>query len=77
MVELVHLDVCGPMRTPLLRRTRYFFTFTKDFLRKVWICINKAKSDCFDKFKERKALIENLCKYKIKVLRLYDGREYL
>jgi transposase InsO family protein len=69
--------VCGPMRTPSLGRVKYFVTFIDDFSRKVWIYIIKAKSDCFAKFKEWKALVEKQCEYKIKVLRLNNGGEYL
>jgi transposase InsO family protein len=36
----------------------------------------KSKDEVFSKFKEFKALIENLSKRKIKILRLDNGREY-
>ena len=35
VLELVHLDVCGPMRTTSMGGGRYFLTFIDDFSRKV------------------------------------------
>lgn len=77
LLELVHSDVCGPMKTPSMSGARYFVTFIDDFSRKVWIYIIKAKSECFAKFKEWKALVEKQCEHKIKVLRSDNGGEYL
>ena len=77
LLELVHSDVCGPMRTPSLGGARYFVTFIDDFSRKVWVYIIKAKSECFAKFKEWKALVEKQCEHKIKVLRSDNGGEYV
>ena len=36
----------------------------------------KGKNEVFSKFKEFKALVENLCEKKIKVFRSDDGREF-
>lgn len=73
----MHSDVCGPMRTPSFGGARYFVSFIDDFSKKVWIYIIKAKSECFAKFKEWKALVEKQCEHKIKVLRSDNGHEYL
>ncbi len=35
-LEIVLLDVCGPMRTTSLGGARYFVTYIDDFSRKVW-----------------------------------------
>ena len=44
---------------------------------KIWIYPIKVKSECFDKFKEFKALVENQCKKKIKVLPSDNGGEFM
>jgi hypothetical protein len=36
-LEIVHLDVCGPMKTTSLGGARYFVTYIDDFSRKVWV----------------------------------------
>ena len=43
---------------------------------KTWIYLLKTRDEVFDRFKEVKALIENMTRKKIKVLRLDNGREY-
>ena len=37
----------------------------------------KAKSECFEKFKDFKSLVENQCEKKIKVLRSDNGGEFM
>ena len=32
-LEIVHLDICGPMKTPSLGGSTYFLTFIDDFSR--------------------------------------------
>ena len=54
----------------------YCITFIDDFSRNTWIYFLKEKSEVFEKFKEFKALIENLSDKKIKTLRSDNGGEY-
>ena len=75
-MELIHSDVCGPMSSTSLSGFEYYITFIDDFSRKTWIYFLKAKSEVFEKFKEFKALIENLSDKKIKTLRSDNGGEY-
>ncbi|KAL5573510.1 hypothetical protein UlMin_023107 [Ulmus minor] len=37
-LELVHTDVCGPMRTPSNDQNRYFILFIDDYTRMTWFC---------------------------------------
>ena len=67
-LELIRSDVCGPMSSTSLSGFEYYITFI-DYSRKTWIYFLKAKSEVFEKFKEFKALIENLSDKKIKTLR--------
>jgi hypothetical protein len=43
LLEIVHIDVCGPMRTTAHGGARYFFTFIDDFSRKTHVYLLKAK----------------------------------
>ena len=76
-LEIVHSDVCGPMRTTSIGGARYFVTFIDDLSRKVWVYMLKSKGECFERFKEFKALVETQSQEKIKVLRFDNGREYM
>jgi hypothetical protein len=59
LLELVHSDVCGPMKTTSRGGARYFVTFIDDFSRKTHVYLLKAKGEVFDKFKANKALVKN------------------
>jgi transposase InsO family protein len=54
----------------------YYLSFIDDYSRKTWIYFLKTKDEVFNKFKEFKALIENLSERKIKILRSDNGGEY-
>ena len=58
-VELVHIDLCGPMRTQSIGGSCYFLTFIDDYSRKTWVYFLKQKYVTFSKFKGFKALAEN------------------
>ena len=75
-LEIVHSDVCGPMKTMSLGGARYFLIFIDDFSRKMWVYPLKAKSECFERFKEFKALVEKEVEAEIKVFRSDNGGEY-
>ena len=75
-LELIHLDICGPMSSTSLSSFEYYITFIDDYSRKTWIYFLKAKNEVFEKFKEFKALIENLSDKRIKTLRSNNGGEY-
>ena len=77
VLELVHSDVCGPMRTTSMGGARYFLTFIDDFSRKTWVFMLKCKSDVLERFKAWKALVENESGQKVKVLRSDNGGEYM
>jgi len=66
LLDLVHGDVCGPMKTTSHGGARYFVTFIDDFLRKTHAYLLIMKGEVFDKFKEYKALVENQIDMKIK-----------
>jgi transposase InsO family protein len=76
-LEIVHSDVCGPMRTTSSGGARYFVTYIDDFSRKVWVYLLKSKGECLEKFKEFKALVETQSEHKIKVFRSDNGGEYI
>ena len=67
-LELIHTDLCGPMRTMSPWGEQYFILFIDGFTRMCWIGLLKHKNEAFDKFKVFKDLVENELDLKIKCL---------
>jgi transposase InsO family protein len=75
-LELVHTDVCGPIKLMSTGQNRYFLTFTNDFSRKTWIYFLKKKSEVLNCFKDFKAIVEKQSGCKIRTVRSNQGGEY-
>ncbi|KAL0339170.1 UNVERIFIED_CONTAM: Retrovirus-related Pol polyprotein from transposon TNT 1-94 [Sesamum angustifolium] len=56
VLELIHTDVCGPMRTPSHEQNRYFILFIDDYSRMTWVYFMREKSEVFKVFKKFKNL---------------------
>ena len=67
-LELIHSDVCGPMSSTSLSGFKYYITFIDYYSGKTWIYFLKSKREVFEKFKEFKALTENLSDKNINTL---------
>ncbi|KAL0323577.1 UNVERIFIED_CONTAM: Retrovirus-related Pol polyprotein from transposon TNT 1-94 [Sesamum angustifolium] len=76
VLELIHTDVCGPMRTPSHEQNRYFILFIDDYSRMTWVYFIREKSEVFKVFKKFKNLVEKQSGRSIKVLRSDRGKEY-
>ena len=68
--------MCGPMPTTSLSGYVYYVSFIDDYSRNTLIYFLKRRDEVFEKFKEFKALVENLSEKKIKILRLENGGEF-
>jgi transposase InsO family protein len=75
-LELVHTDICGPIKLMSLGERRYFITFIDDFSRKIWVYFLKEKSEAFGVFKKFKALVEKESGNFIKALRSDRGGKF-
>ena len=75
-LQLIHTDVCGPMKTDSLSGNRYFLLFIDDYTRMCWVYFIRLKSEVFDVFKQFNALVDNQCNLSIKALRSDNGGEY-
>ncbi|CAH9134446.1 unnamed protein product [Cuscuta epithymum] len=76
ILELVHTDVCGPMRTPSVSKNRYFILFIDDYSRMTWVYFFQEKSEVFRIFKRFKNFVEKQSGHQIKKLRSDRGTEY-
>ncbi|CAL2244935.1 unnamed protein product [Prunus armeniaca] len=76
-LELVHTDICGPLKIESLSGNRYFLLFTDDFTRMSWVYFIRNKSSALECFRKFKAMTELQSGYKIKGLRSDRGGEFL
>ncbi|CAH9132849.1 unnamed protein product [Cuscuta epithymum] len=77
ILDLVHSDVCGPMKTRTLGGCSYFVTFIDDHSRKVWVYTLKSKDQVFEVFKQFHASVERQTGKKLKCIRTDNGGEYI
>ncbi|KAL4297638.1 hypothetical protein GQ457_12G007010 [Hibiscus cannabinus] len=75
-LQLVHTDVCGPIKPLSFGKSRYFLLFIDDYSRKTWVYFLKQKSEAFGAFKNFKALVEKESGFEIKSLRSDRGGEF-
>jgi hypothetical protein len=76
-LQLVHMDLCGPLRQEGTRRENYFMLIIDDFSRLTWVSFLKEKAEAFEKFKIFKALIENQTGKRLKEVRSDRGGEFM
>ena len=77
LLELIHTDVCGPLRHVSRQGASYFITFTDDYSRYGYVYLLKHKHEVFNTFKVFKNEVELQLGKKIKALRSDRGGEYL
>jgi hypothetical protein len=77
LLEIVHANVCRPMKTTFHDGTQYFVMFINDFLRITHVYMLKAKGEVFDKFKTYEVLMENEINMKIKILQSNNGEKFM
>ncbi|KAK2456950.1 putative mitochondrial protein [Trifolium repens] len=75
-LELIHTDVCGPIKPRSLGKSNYFLLFIDDFSRKTWVYFLKEKSEVFKNFKKFKAQVEKESGLVIKAIRSDRGGEF-
>ena len=76
-MQLVHSDVCGPMRTQSIGGAKYFVTFIDDYTRCCAVYFMKHKSEVLHKFKEFQVTTSDDAARAIGTLQTDNGCEYL
>jgi len=74
--QLVHADICGPIKPISNSNKRYFINFIDDFSRKVWVYFLAEKSEAFNVFKSFKNLVEKESGVYLSGLRTDRGGEF-
>lgn len=77
LLEVVHSDLCGPIKVPSLGKSLYFMTFIDEYSRYCVVKFLKHKNEALDAFKEIKTLWENQKSVKIKVFMSDNGGEFI
>jgi hypothetical protein len=75
-LQLVHVDICGPIKPISNSKKRYLISFIDDFSRKTWIYFLCEKSEAFTTFKNYKNLVEKEIGAHIRCLRTDRGGEF-
>ena len=76
-LQLIHLDICGPMNIRARQGVVYFITFIDNFTRYGYVYLISHKSQALYRVIKFMNLVENQLDKKIKTLRIDQGREYL
>ena len=76
LLELVHSDVCGPLKVNSFSGALYFVTFIDDCSRKLWVYALQRKGQVLEKFKEFHVMVERQSSKKLKCIRSDNSGEY-
>ena len=74
-LELVHVDLCGPITPETIGGSHYFMLIVDDFSRWMWVYVIKTKDQALPMFAKFKTVVENLQDRSIKMLRTDPGGE--
>ncbi|GKA03524.1 retrotransposon protein, putative, ty1-copia subclass [Tanacetum coccineum] len=77
LLEIIHTDMCGPLRHVSRQGASYFITFTDDYSHYGYVYLLKHKHEVFETFKVFKNEVENQLGKTIKALRSDQGGEYI
>jgi hypothetical protein len=75
-LELVHDDLCGPVKPTALGGRRYFLLLVDDATRYMWVVLLTAKYEASSAIKRIQATTEKECGRKLRVLRTDNGGEF-
>lgn len=77
VIELVHINLCGPMRVESYYGDRYFIIFDDDYSRMMTSMFIKLKSHVFDMFKWYKDIVEKESGKQLKYLRSFRDDKFM
>ncbi|CAL8087744.1 unnamed protein product [Prunus armeniaca] len=75
-LELIHMDLCGPMQTESLAGNKYFMLLIDDFTRLTWVYFLRYKLDALNCFRKFKSMVELQSGFKVKCVRSDKGGEF-
>ncbi|KAJ9558624.1 hypothetical protein OSB04_013238 [Centaurea solstitialis] len=75
-LDMIHMDLCGPMRIESLARKKYILVMVDEFSRFTWLEFLRAKSDAADRIIAFIKRIQVSLNLKVKKLRSDNGTEF-
>jgi transposase InsO family protein len=75
-LELVHGDLCGPVKPATPGGRCYFLLLVDNVTRYMWVMLLTAKSEASSAIKRIQAAVEKECGRKLRVLRTNNGGEF-
>ncbi|XP_057785954.1 uncharacterized protein LOC131003485 [Salvia miltiorrhiza] len=76
ILELIHMDLMGPMQVESIGRKKYVLVCVDDFSRFTWVLFLKDKSEAFEKFKTLCLKLEKDKEVYVKRIKSDHGREF-
>jgi ornithine carbamoyltransferase len=67
-LDVIHTDLCVPMKTETHQGNRYFISFIDDYFHKAYVYFIRLKNQAFEKFQEFQAQVEKATGLHIKTL---------
>lgn len=77
LLDLIHTDICGPMRIESLARSRYFIEFIDDKSRWCEVRFLRSKAEALKATIDYITLVENQKDTTVKCLQSDNGKEYV
>ena len=75
-LELIHMDVCGPMRVQSIGGSKYILVLVDDYSRFTWTIFIRSKSEVFNRFKEQAPILEKSQNLSLKSIHSDHGTEF-
>ena len=74
LFELIHSDVWGPSKEPIVSGMRYYVSFIDDCTRLTWVVLLKTKDEVFPAFQAFLSEVQTQYNAKVRILRSDNGR---
>ena len=75
VLEVMHMDICGPINPQTLGGKRYFFLIAYDYSRCMWVSLIQEKLEALEQFKQFMVEVEK--EVKMKCVRSDRGGEFI
>ncbi|GAB2269139.1 hypothetical protein Dimus_038757 [Dionaea muscipula] len=75
-LQMIHMDLCGPMRVQSREGARYVLVIVDDFSRFIWIIFLRGKDDTFHEFESFIKRAQNQVGHKLICIRTDHGTEF-
>ena len=75
-LELLHMDLCGPMRVQSPGGTRYMFVIVDDYSRFTWTIFLRSKDEVHSRFSELVPMLEKYLSIYVRAIRSDHDTEF-